>query len=282
MTPQLGNPVFGIYEKALKPQPWKQLFEDVSSVGYDYLEISLDESDERLDRLNWTEAQFNEVRNLAYKNGIRLFSVCLSGHRMYPLGSANKDTEMQGMEIMKKAIRFCQRLGVRVLQVAGYDVFYEPHTNETGKRYIENLKKSVEMASIAGVMLAIEPVEVFIDSVEKAMEVVTQINSPWLQIYPDVSNMMSLGIDPVLQLEKGKGHIVAVHIRDSLPNYFYNVPIGEGLLDFKAVFRKLKQMNYTGPYLVEMWNQEDPDYLKTIINARKTIIDYMEEVYVRK
>jgi L-ribulose-5-phosphate 3-epimerase len=274
------SPIFGIYEKALKPQPWRQLFDDVASAGYDYMEISLDESDERLSRLSWREEDFVLVRKHAHDSGIRIFSACLSGHRLYPLGSADKATEARAVWIMEQAIWFCERLGVRVMQVAGYDVFYEPRSADTGKRYLENLAKGVEIASKAGVMLAIEPVEVYIDSVEKAMEIVTQIDSPWLQVYPDVSNLMSLGMDPVEQLAKGQGHIAAVHIRDSLPNFFHNVPVGEGTLDFVSVFRQLKRMKYSGPYLIEMWNQDNPHYLATITDARRKMIEYMEAANV--
>lgn len=280
MAAKLSDPAFGIYEKALKPQPWKLLFDDVARAGYDYIEISIDDSDERLKRLEWRENDFVSIRRLAHDSGIRLFSACFSVHRRFSLGSSNKETEAHAIKIMEQGIWFCERLGIRVLQVAGYDVFYEPRSSETKKRFIENLIKSVETASRAGVMLAIEPVEVFINSVEKAMEIIKIIDSPWLQIYPDVSNMMSLGIDPVPQILKGKGHIVAVHIRDSLPNFFYNVPIGEGILDFDAVFRQLIKMQYKGPYLLEMWNQDDPDYINIITDARKKILNYMEKVNV--
>ncbi len=272
--------VFGIYEKAMKPKGLKSLLETTAKAGYDYMELSLDESKERLARLDWDIEEINKVKKWAQDSGVRIFSACFSGHRKYPLGSADKAIEHRAKAMLERGIILCERLGIRVLQIAGYDVFYEPHGEDTQKRYLENLAKGVDFAAELGVTLAIEPVEVFLDSVDKIMEIIRMIDSPWLQVYPDISNLKSLGKDPVEQLEFARGHIAAIHIRDSLPDFFYNVELGTGTMDFVAVFKKLKEMKYQGPYLIEMWDQEGVDDLKAITDARKFMIGKMEEANV--
>lgn len=264
---------FGIYEKALRPSPWEKLFADVAAAGYPYFEISLDESDERLQRLEWGAGQIAEVRRAAAQNGVKVFSACFSGHRRFPLGSADPETERRAIHMLKQGIHLCAELDVRILQIAGYDVFYEPHSPDTARRYEQNLATGAQYAARFGVMLAIEPVEVFLTSVENTLEVVRRINSPWLQVYPDISNMESLGIDPLSQLERGVGHMVALHVRDSLPDFFYNVELGSGTIDFVSVFRKLDEIGYSGPLIVEMWNQEAPDCLQIITGARRFLLD---------
>ena len=42
------------------------------------------------------------------------------------------------MELMKKAIIFADKLGIRVIQLAGYDVYYEEGNEQTKKYFIEN------------------------------------------------------------------------------------------------------------------------------------------------
>jgi predicted hexulose-6-phosphate isomerase len=269
---QSPNRPFGIYEKALMPNPWERMFADVAEAGYEYFELSLDESDERLARLRWTREERKRVVGAARDNGIRIFSACFSGHRRFPLGSSDKAVEARAMTMFREGVDLCAALGIRVLQIAGYDVFYEPHSESTAQRYIDNLAKGVEWAERAGVMLAIEPVEKFLTTVRATVEVVRRIDSPWLQVYPDVSNMMSLGMDPVPELLCGRGRTVAVHVRDSLPDFFYNVPLGEGILDFEAVFAQLDRIGYRGPLVVEMWNQSDPEYLRIIVRAREFML----------
>ncbi len=57
---------------------------------------------------------------------------------------------------MRKAIQFAQDVGIRVIQLAGYDVYYQEANNETRRRFRDGLKESVEMASRAQVTLAME------------------------------------------------------------------------------------------------------------------------------
>ena len=271
MDMELIQRPFGIYEKAIKPQEWEKMFADASSAGYQNYEISLDESDARLARLHWDDKQYEEVRRAARNQNIRILSACFSGHRRFPLGSSSRELEERGIRMMREGIDFCQNLGVRMLQVAGYDAFYEPRSHETAARYRENILRCLEWAEQA--MLAIEPVEVNLVKVSDTLRLVKEADSPWLQIYPDVANMKSLGIDPVTELPQGRGHIANVHVRDSLPDYFYGVPLGAGNMDFIGVFKALDAMEYRGPLTIEMWNETEENYLDIIRCARTFMMD---------
>ena len=58
----------GIYEKALpKTDSWQQRLQQAHDLGFNLLELSIDESDERLARLDWTKAQRAEVRDAVGK-----------------------------------------------------------------------------------------------------------------------------------------------------------------------------------------------------------------------
>lgn len=80
----------GIYEKALpKGITWLQRLQMAKKLGFDFVEMSIDETDERLARLEWTKEERREVVEAMYESGLRIFSICLSGHRRYPFGSAD-------------------------------------------------------------------------------------------------------------------------------------------------------------------------------------------------
>ena len=54
----LGNNLLGLYEKALPPEMnWEERLQTAKILGYDYMEISIDETDERINRLYWNEQQ---------------------------------------------------------------------------------------------------------------------------------------------------------------------------------------------------------------------------------
>ncbi len=83
-----------------------------------------------------------ELVRLMYETGMPIRTMCLSGHRKYPLGSSQPEVSGRGMEIMEKALELAEDLGIRIIQLAGYDVYYEEGSEETRKRFAKNLKKS--------------------------------------------------------------------------------------------------------------------------------------------
>ena len=258
------------------PNTWSKMFDDVANLGFDGIEISIDESDERLARLDWTEKDCLSLISQAKQSGVLLQSVCFSGQRRFPMGSADPAIVQKSLDMMRKCIRLCQSLGVRVLQVAGYDVFYEPSNSSTYRRYIDNLAKMTQIAERHGVVLAIEPVEAGVVSITKALDIIREINSPFLQIYPDIANMASLGIDYFPEFEAGVGHIAQIHIRDALPNFFYGVDIGTGIIDFDKTFQMFDRLHLSCPLTLETWNLENPQYLDDLRHAKQFIEQHLK------
>ena len=151
-----NNPI-GIYEKAIPNKyDWANKIKIAKEAGYDFIEISIDESDERLYRLDWSKEKREYIRRLLYENEFYLNSMCLSAHRRFPFGSKDKRIRQKAYEIMDKAIILAKDLGISNIQLAGYDVYYEKHDNETEQLFIEGLRYSAKKASSANIMLSIE------------------------------------------------------------------------------------------------------------------------------
>lgn len=144
----------GIYEKALPAgECWLERLKLAKALGFDFVEMSLDETDARLARLDWSPEQRLALVKAVAETGVRVPSMCLSAHRRFPLGSEDDAVRHQGLEIMRKAIQLAQDVGIRVIQLAGYDVYYQQANDETRRRFRDGLKQSVEMASRAQVTL---------------------------------------------------------------------------------------------------------------------------------
>lgn len=145
----------GIYEKALPAgECWLERLKLAKALGFDFVEMSLDETDARLARLDWSPEQRLALVKAVAETGVRVPSMCLSAHRRFPLGSEDDAVRHQGLEIMRKAIQLAQDVGIRVIQLAGYDVYYQQANDETRRRFRDGLKQSVEMASRARVTTA--------------------------------------------------------------------------------------------------------------------------------
>jgi L-ribulose-5-phosphate 3-epimerase len=271
----------GLYEKALPAAwSWERRLAGVAEAGYDFVEMSIDESDGRLARLEGTISA--DLRRAIAASGVPILSMCLSGHRKYPLGSRSPQVRARAQEIMRRAIALAVDVGVRIVQVAGYDVFYEESDVGTAARYVEGLQRAAEWAGAAGVMLALENVDVpLTESLSRCMAIVRQVNSLWFQIYPDMANVAAAGYDPVAELAHCAGHLVGVHVKDGLPRVIRRVPFGAGIVPFEPVFRTLAGLRYRGPLVVEMWADEDRpgEALSTIRAARRFVAGLVEKTY---
>lgn len=276
----------GIYEKALpKNKSWKERLQIAKEAGYTFVEISVDETDERLARLDWSEEERKEFREAVAQTGIRVPSMCLSGHRRFPLGSENPETREKAFEIMKKGIELAVDLGIRTIQLAGYDVYYEEANERTRELFIDGMKKSCEWARKANVMLAMEIMDhPFMSSITKYLGYAEMMDSPFFKVYPDLGNLSAWPENNVEQeLEKGINDIVAIHLKDTLavtadfPGKFKEVPFGEGCVDFPKLFKKLKELKYTGPFLIEMWTEKSEDPILEVKKAKEWMLKRMEE-----
>ena len=267
----------GIYEKALPVgECWLERLGLAKTLGFDFVEMSIDETDARLSRLDWSREQKLALINAVAETGVRVPSMCLSAHRRFPLGSEDDGVRQQSLAIMRQAIQFAQDVGIRVIQLAGYDVYYQQANNETRRRFREGLKESVEMASRAQVTLAMEIMDYpLMNSISKALGYAHYLNNPWFQIYPDIGNLSAWDNDVQMELQAGIGHIVAVHVKDTRPGVFKNVPFGAGIVDFEHCFSTLKQSGYHGPYLIEMWSETAEDPLAEVIKARDWVLQRM-------
>ncbi|MEG2119463.1 MAG: L-ribulose-5-phosphate 4-epimerase, partial [Pseudoflavonifractor sp.] len=82
----LGNHLLGLYEKALPPEmDWQQRLTAAGALGFDFLEISIDENDRRLARLTMGAQERRALHRAVEESGVPLQTMCLSGHRRFPL-----------------------------------------------------------------------------------------------------------------------------------------------------------------------------------------------------
>ena len=80
----------------------------------------------------------------------------------------------------------------------------EESDEETKALFLEGMKKSVEMASHAGVILAMEIMDTpFVGTILRAMHYIKEIRSPYFKIYPDMGNLTQFSADVESEFELG-------------------------------------------------------------------------------
>ena len=269
----LEDCLLGLYEKAL---PFSMNLEEklgtVKKMGFDFMEFSVDA--DHIDRLDWTEKEISEVRETSLRHGIPLHTFALSANRGYPLGCKDDKVREEGKTILKKAIRLAQKLGVRIIQVATYDVVDDISDDETDRLFLDSMRECVRIASLAGVMLALETMDTpYAGSVARCKRIVDIIGSPWLQIYADTGNINAAELDFTDDIQTGSSNIVAMHLKDSVKGVCRDIEFETGIVDFDTDLKGLRKINYSGFFVAEMWWKDDLNYLETIQKAH----DFLRE-----
>ena len=273
----------GLYEKAMPDAlPWREKLSFARGCGYDSVEISVDESDARLARLRWTAGERAALKNDMEAAGIGIGSMCLSAHRKYPLGASDPAVRAESVEILRRAVDLAAELGLRVIQLAGYDVYYESGTADTVKRFEENLLVCVEIAARAGVPLGFETMETpFMNTVRKSMAYVSRVNSPYLGVYPDIGNLTNAAVaeggDVAEDLRAGAGHLFAAHLKPTRPGQFRDLYFDDPSqhVDFPAAVDVCWELGVRR-YVTELWCLGRPDWEQNVRTARRMMGELLD------
>lgn len=269
----------GLYEKAMPgTMTLGEKLECAKRCGYDYVELSVDETDEKLARLDWTKEERLALVQEMYRVGLPFRSMCLSGHRKYPFGAKDPETRQKGMEIMEKAIDLADDLGIRTIQLAGYDAYYEKDQWEHSKEYfLENLTRATEMAAAKGISMGFETMETsFMNTVWKSMFYVNHIDNPWLGVYPDCGNLTNAavadGSSVTDDLYSGRGHVIAMHLKATKPGLFRDMVFDDPTshVDFEADIAKAWSLGVRR-YVTEMWYLGSEKWMDDIHTANRTM-----------
>lgn len=274
----------GLYEKSMpKDLDWSEKLKNAKEAGFDYIEISIDETDEKLARLDWSKEERLMLKREMEDSGVPICSMCLSGHRKYPLGSRDESIRNKGLEIMEKAVDFAADLGIRIIQLAGYDVYYEKSGEDTRVMFEKNLKKACDMASAKGILMGFETMETpFMDTVEKSMYYVKRMESPYLGVYPDIGNLTNAsllyGKSVNEDIAKGKGHIIAAHLKETIPGHYREIPFGTGHTDYPTHIELLKELGVK-MFVGEFWYTGSKEWKRDLKFANDFLRKRLNQVF---
>jgi L-ribulose-5-phosphate 3-epimerase len=269
----------GIYEKALRQtDDWDSFFGQVRDAGFMFMDLSVDESPERMARLDWTGREARAFRDSADRSGVQVGGICLSCHRKVGPGSADPKVRREADDIFRKAVDLSYEAGIPVVQVAGYYAYYEDPDDGQRARYVESLRRAASYAAQAGVMLGIENVDGNdVTSITKGLAICDEIHSQWLTMYPDIGNLAEQQLDTTSELKAGEGRMLAVHLKDVLPGQPRRIPMGTGVTDFAAAFKELKRQGWSGRMMLEMWNDDSPDSSEISSSARQKVTNWLTD-----
>jgi len=202
--------------------------------------------------------------------GVVIHSVLFGWWKMsFPdAAPAQVDGEIRGMEV---ALRSAKAMGAdAVLLVPGivddkisYDAAYESSQ--------KNVRRILPLAEELKVIIAVENVwNKFLLSPLEFARYVDEFNSPWLQAYFDVGNVVIFGYPEQWIRILGK-RIVRVHLKDFKRDGYQWKPLREGDVNWPEVRRAFAAVGYTG-FLTPEVSGGDEKYLRDLSGRVDEII----------
>jgi sugar phosphate isomerase/epimerase len=163
-----------------------------------------------------------------------------------------------------KSIEYAKEFGMTQMAIAALGP-WKPRTTESPddvKRYVEPFNTFAEKAHAAGIVALLHNegfVSEYIDGKPVYDMMIAELNPTTTKLQFQVS-AMQVGYDPVTYFNKYPGRFLSMHCQDwvkdsSTKSGFRQVPLGKGLVDWKAVFTAAKTGGVKN-YFVEL--EEDP------------------------
>lgn len=237
-----------VFRDTPRPDSFARQLETVREAGYEYIEIS-----------SRHRSCFPEAVKIVRDSGLKVWSVhgCLSG------GSYSEDESVRTASI-ERALRWVEAAAefAPCPLVEHYlDRFNDPGY---GKRFRRSIEQFYEKVSRLGFILCIETApykplenERYPDSAEIA-GFVRSFRRDDLQMTVDInhSNIHENLLDAI---GNTRGLIRNIHVSDNHGEKEEHLPPGEGIIDFRAAFRALRENGYTGPCNLEFHYPDNPE-----------------------
>ena len=136
-------------------------------------------------------------------------------------------------------------------------IFVSVHAGETDINAVHDRLRAIgENAAPAGIKVCLETHPDMAHNGDIALETMQAVNHPNICINFDTGNVYyyNHNITAVTEVQKVIEHVGAVHLKDTNGSYrtWHFPTLGEGVVDFKAVFQTLNDAGFYGPFTMEL------------------------------
>lgn len=176
-----------------------------------------------------------------------------------------------------KSIAYAHDFGMTQMAIAALGPFRPttPQTVDDVKRYVEPFNAFAEKAHAAGIVALLHNegfVSAYIDGKPVYDMMIAELNPATTKLQFQVSSMQE-GYDPVVYFRRYPGRYLSMHCQDwvkdpSTHSGFRQVPLGQGLVDWKAVFTAAGTAGVKN-YFVEL--EEDPALMPPSVPYLKSL-----------
>jgi sugar phosphate isomerase/epimerase len=260
---------------AFKKFSLREAIRMISAIGYDGVEILCDTPHAYPGTL--TEQAITEINNCIIKEGISVSN--LNAFTLYAIGDLYHPSWIEpDLEQRKLRIDYTIDCILLAKKLGSKNISIEPggpvdlrtfDRNVPVKIFRDSLQQILPVAESEGIKILIEPEpNLLIENSKQFLEFVRLIDSDLVKLNFDIGHFFCVNEDLPKAIYKLSNYIEHFHIEDiSIERIHKHLLLGEGVIDFKTVFKTIHDIGFEGYCTVELYPYQDcPEYA-----ARKSI-----------
>ena len=147
----------------------------------------------------------------------------------------------------------------------------------------ERLRAAGEVAAAHGVTIALETHPDLATNGEIARRTMEAVDHPNVRVNFDTANVhfYNRDTDTLRELDATIDYVAAMHLKDTNGGFHtWHFPaLGQGVVDFPAVFARLDSIGYTGPYTLEIEGIEGETRTEALVHGRiRESLEYLRRL----
>jgi hexulose-6-phosphate isomerase len=244
----------------------KDIFEamnEAKEMGYEGIELAV--WHEGVFTLDTPMSRMREFKSHAQDIGLGIASVASAMFWKYNFTHPNKENNQRAFDIVNYMLEAAAEIGADSILIVpgGVDVYYNPEMpvvpyDTAYDKIVAALKILSQKAEACGVSIGVENVglanNIFLSPLEMK-KMVEDVGSKYVGVYFDVANNIATGYSEHWIRILGN-HIKTIHMKDYKRDFLRVdafVDLLEGDVNWPEVIKALKEINYTGHLVLEMY-----------------------------
>lgn len=230
----------------------QDVLEDLSFAlknGFDYYEIQgLGE------KFDLESGIIKEIKRISKNNNI---SLNLHAMQFLPISSLIPGVSREALKFAEKEIILAKKVGAKRITIHGGHKDMPSRKTAITKNFeilIKNLKEIIKLGEKYGIKIGLENSYNPLCLIRKPEDLFKVVNSvKGLGITFDIGHANTIGLDLIKFFKKVKKFVVNIHIHDNDGKNDQHALIGKGNINFKVFLKECKNLNYYGPFILELF-----------------------------
>ncbi len=152
-------------------------------------------------------------------------------------------------------------------------IFVSVHAGDTDRKVVyDRLRAIGENAAPFDIKVCLETHPDIVHNGDIALETMKAVDHPNIRVNFDTGNVYfyNHNVTAVTEVQKIVGYVGAVHLKDTNGGYrtWHFPTLGEGVVDYKAVFQTLNDAGFYGPFTMELEGIEGENLDEDGVKAR--------------